>query len=146
MWPSGRLAPPNSGRDAQRLPRAKPLHYPAVVTWVIPLLLLLLMSPLVVAILRINELFVLRPKAGKLVVVRGRVPPKLLHDLDDVLRGAGHHDVGLRAVVEDGRATLYPEGAQLPAGVRQQLRNTISLWPVAKIRNAPRRAKFPPRT
>lgn len=108
-------------------------------TWVIPLLLLLLVSPLVVAILRINELFLLRPKGGKLAIVRGRIPQKLLRELNDVLRTAGLSDVGLRAVVEDGRAKLYAEGAQLPAGVRQQLRNTISLWPVAKIRNAPRR-------
>ena len=111
--------------------------------WAIPLLLLLLLSPLVVGLMRINELFVVQQRAGELRRLRGRIPPALFHELHDVLRRAGLTDVRLRAVVEDGRAKLYSEGQKLPANVRQQLRNTISLWPVSKIRNAPRRTKLP---
>lgn len=110
-----------------------------------PLLLLLLVTPLVVGLMRINELFLLRLQAGKLKLVRGRIPPQLLGDLGDVLRHAAldesaRAELQLRGVVEDGRARLYASGAELSAAVKQRLRNTISLWPVAKIRQSSRRA------
>ncbi len=108
-------------------------------SWILPLLLLLLLTPLVVGLMRINELFLLRTRNGKLQLVRGRIPQSLLTDLGDVLRAAKLDDIQLRGVVEDGRARLYAHGGELDAGVKQQLRNTISLWPVVKIRNAPKR-------
>lgn len=107
----------------------------------IPLLLLLLAAPLVVALLRANELFVLRLRNGQLRVVRGRIPGQLLDDIRDVLRQSELSDVELKGVVEDGRAKLYAHGERFPRHLRQRLRNTISLWPVPKIRNAPKRRR-----
>jgi hypothetical protein len=106
----------------------------------VPLLLLLLTMPLVVALMRANELFALRMRQGRLQLVRGRIPPRLLSDIDDVLQRAGAGRVDLRGVVEDGRATLRVAGGALEPTTMQRLRNTISLWPVAKIRNASRKA------
>jgi len=103
------------------------------------LLLVLLTIPLVVALLRANELFALRWRAGKLRVVRGRIPQALLGDIRDVLRDAGAPPTELRGVVEDGRTALRATTGDLPNHVNQRLRNTISLWPVAKIRNAAKR-------
>lgn len=105
----------------------------------IPLAMILLTIPLVVALLRANELFVVRRRAGRMRVVRGRIPQGLLDDLDDVLRTASIDDAELKAVVEDGRPRLYAQDQQFSRDVRQRLRNTISLWPVTKIRNAPKR-------
>ncbi|HZO16295.1 MAG TPA: DUF3634 family protein [Polyangiaceae bacterium] len=97
------------------------------------LLLALVAMPLIVAITRANELFALRISQGRLSLVRGRIPPRLFEDIGDVLRRAGVEKASLRAVSENGRAAVRGD---LPAVVMQRLRNTISLWPVAKIRNA----------
>ena len=107
-------------------------------SWWIALVLLALVVPLFVGLRRINELFVVRARRGRLELVRGRIPRRLLGDLDDVMRSAPEAEVELRAVIEDGRAVIHTRPEIAPP-LRQRLRNTISLWPVAKIRNAPRR-------
>ena len=109
-------------------------------TWLIPLLLLVLVIALIVGLSRIGELFVLVTKAGKVEVRRGRVPQGLLRDIRDVIRSAGfRRQARLRVVVEDGRAVFRYGGDTLPAPVKQRLRNVLALWPVAKIRAAPKR-------
>ncbi len=101
------------------------------------LLLLLFTAPLVVALLRANELFYLRLHDGRIRVARGRIPQRLLDDITDIVRDAGVREGTLRGVSEDGRVRLYAE-AELPEGHRQRLRNVIGGWQVAQIRNAPR--------
>ncbi len=103
--------------------------------------LVLVSIPLVIGLLRINELFCLELRAGKLRVRRGRIPQGLLDDIRDVLSKAQVGDIELRGVIEDGRAQLRPRGVELPASVRQRLRNTIALWPLAKIRSAPKKRR-----
>lgn len=107
----------------------------------IPLALLLLCIPLVVGMLRINELFFLRIRAGRLRFVRGRIPQGLLDDIGDVVSTTGVENAEVRAVIEGGSPAIYVHGQQVPRAFRQRLRNTISLWPLAKIRNAPRRRR-----
>jgi hypothetical protein len=109
------------------------------VSLLIPLVLLLLSIPLVLALVRANELFLVRVQGGKARLVRGRIPPKLLGDIDDVAAATGASEAEVRAVVEDGKTAVYVHGRNIPRDMRQRLRNTISLWPVAKIRNAPKR-------
>ncbi len=104
----------------------------------VPALLLVLCIPLVIGILRINELFLLRVQAGRLRHVRGRIPRRLYDDIADVVSSLEVDAAEVRAVVEDGRASIYVHGKRIPRALRQRLRNTISLWPVAKIRNAPK--------
>ena len=101
------------------------------------ILLLILGVPLVVALLRINELFLVRVRGGKVRVVRGRIPQALLNDFAEILRDPPLEECSLRGVVEDRRLRIYPEGA-LNEGQRQRIRNVVAGWPVAKIRNAPR--------
>lgn len=109
--------------------------------WLIPLLLLLALGiALIVGLGRATELFVLVTRAGRVEVLRGRVPPRLLRDISDVVRSAGfRRQARLRVVVEDGRAVWRYAGDPLPAPVKQRLRNILALWPVAKIRAAPKR-------
>jgi hypothetical protein len=101
------------------------------------LVLLALLSPLVVALMRANELFYLRLREGRLRVARGRIPQALLDDIADVLRDPPVAEGSVRGVSEDGRAVLYAEG-ELSEGQRQRLRNVVAQWPVVRIRNAPR--------
>jgi hypothetical protein len=108
-------------------------------SWGIAIGLAVLVAVVILGLMRINELFVLRKTAGKLIVVRGRIPPRLLGDIDDVLRHAKVDGVVLRGVSEQGRLRLRAKGAELGAAVQQRLRNVAAQWPLAKVRNAPRR-------
>ena len=98
----------------------------------IPLLLLMLVVPLVVGLVRANELFVLRIAGGRLHRVRGKVPPRLVGEIADVLK-QGPRTGRVRGVIEDKRARLYVEGEISPEQA-QRLRNVIAQWPVARIR------------
>ena len=104
----------------------------------LPLALLLLVIPLVLALVRANELFCLRVCGERTAIARGRIPQGLLDDINDILRRPPVDRATLRAVVEDGVPRFYVEG-EITDAQRQQLRNILSMWPVAKIRNAPRR-------
>ncbi len=107
----------------------------------IPLALLILSIPLVLGLLRINELFYIRVRGGKMRLIRGRIPSRLLDDIEDVVGMTGVIDAEVRAVIESQSAAIYVHGEKIPRAFRQRLRNTISLWPVAKIRNAPKRRR-----
>ncbi|HZF50620.1 MAG TPA: DUF3634 family protein [Polyangiaceae bacterium] len=103
----------------------------------LPLLLLLGLIPLVLALVRANELFCLRARGDRLRIVRGRIPQKLLDDIGDILRRPPVEDAEIRVVVEDRAPRVYVQG-ELSEAQRQQLRNTVSMWPVVKIRSAPK--------
>jgi Protein of unknown function (DUF3634) len=104
---------------------------------VIALLLLAATVPLVIALLRANELFYLRLRGGRIRIARGRVPQRLLDDMADILRDPAPAGGTLRGVSEDGRVQLY-EDAGLTDAQKQQLRNVVGGWTVAQVRNAPR--------
>jgi hypothetical protein len=94
-------------------------------------LLLLLAIPFGYALRRSNELFVARVRAGKLEVVRGRLPQGLFDDLEDVFART-KADAALRVVVEDRRPHLKIKGAD--EGTAQRARNVIGRFPLAEIR------------
>lgn len=104
----------------------------------IPLVLLLAAIPLVIALVRANELFFVRVEGRNIRVLRGRLPQRLLDDITDVLRAEPVGRGAVRVVVEDRRARVYVEGDISPEQ-GQRLKNTVSLWPLAKLRAAPRR-------
>ncbi len=101
------------------------------------LILLLVSIPLVVALMRANELFLLRISGGQVRVARGRIPQKLLNDLAEILRDPPMDEGSLRGVAEDRRVRIYPTG-ELTDGQKQRIRNVVATWPVARIRQAPR--------
>jgi hypothetical protein len=107
-----------------------------MVSLLIPALLLVIAVPLVLALVRANELFCLRVRGERIVIARGRIPQRLLDDIADVVQRGQRHAT-IRGVVEDRRVRVYVEGDLSPEE-RQRLRNTVSTWPVAKIRAAPR--------
>jgi hypothetical protein len=104
--------------------------------WLVAVILLLLASPLVIAILRANELFVVDILQGKARLVRGRAPPRLLADVSDVVRDVAR--ARLHCVNEGGKPTLYAEGMLSPAE-KQRLRNLVGIFSVAQIRSGARK-------
>jgi hypothetical protein len=99
------------------------------------LILLVLSFPLVLAITRANELFYLRVRVGKIRVTRGRIPRKLLQDIEDVVASVPY--ANLRGVSEGGRPRLYADG-DLGPDHKQRLRNLVGTWTTPQIRTAPR--------
>ena len=104
------------------------------------LVALLISMPLVLALVRANELFLVRVRDGSARLVRGRVPPRLFDDLSDVVRKPAVLRADLRAVSEGGKPRLYAEGELSPEH-KQRLRNVIGTWTVQQIRTAPRRRR-----
>ena len=99
------------------------------------LVVIVVLIALFVVVPRMNELFLVSVRGGRVLVVRGRVPPGLLHDIEDVVQRAGVE----RATI---RALKAPEGARLVVsgvdeGVAQRLRNAFRLQPMAQLRAAP---------
>ncbi|HMJ56007.1 MAG TPA: DUF3634 family protein [Polyangiaceae bacterium] len=105
---------------------------------VLGLVALLASAPLVLALVRANELFFVRVRDGKVRIVRGRVPARLFDDLADVVQKPAVTHADLRAVNEGGRPRLYAEGELSPEH-KQRLRNVIGAFTVQQIRTAPRR-------
>src|SRR5689334_19658724 len=104
-------------------------------SWLLALAFLALTAPLTLALVRANELFCLRVRAGKVIVRRGRIPQRLLDDVADTVRPVTR--ATLRAVSEGGRPRLYAEGDLGPEQA-QRLRNLLGTWSIAQIRTAPR--------
>ena len=83
-----------------------------------------------------DELFCVSVRGGRALVVRGRIPPALLADLSAVVARPPVARATLRAMKDAGDARLVVEG--VPDGAAQRLRNAFALYPIAKLRAAPR--------
>jgi hypothetical protein len=103
------------------------------------LLLLLLALPLVIAIARSNQLFVLRARAGKLELTRGRLPQALFSELADVAERQRLDGIEIRVVVEDKKPRLLVSGTIGEAPL-QQLRNVLGRFQTSQIRTGKLRA------
>lgn len=103
-------------------------------------LALLLVAALVLGIglARANELFYVRVEGRHVRLLRGRLPQRLLDDIAEVLRAEPVGRGAVRAVVEDRRPRVILEGDISPEQ-GQRIRNVVGMWPLAKIRSAPRR-------
>lgn len=84
---------------------------------------------------RMNELFLISVRGGKLLVVRGRVPVRLRQDLADVICRASVKRARIRAVRESGHARLIAHGVD--QGTSQRLRNAFGIHPVQRLQAAP---------
>ena len=84
---------------------------------------------------RMNELFLVSVREGEVLVVRGRVPAALLHDIADVVRRARLRRGTIRAVRESGHSRLVTSG--IDDGTTQRLRNTFGTHPIQRLQAAP---------
>ena len=82
---------------------------------------------------RINELFLLSVRNGRVIVVRGRVPPGFLRDVRMIMRGVPRATI--RGVKSEGHARIT--GSGLDERVLQRLRNAFGTYPASRLRGAP---------
>lgn len=82
-----------------------------------------------------NELFVLRIDDGKVRVVRGRIPKRLLDGIADIAEKSRVSGVRVRVISEGGSPRLVPD--ELSPELAQRIRNVVGQFTVAEIRNAP---------
>lgn len=87
-------------------------------------------------IARQRELFCLSVRGGRVLVVRGRIPPGLLRDVRDVISAAGVPRATIRGVRTENGARLVASGA-VSDHVAQRLRNVFGLHPVSRLVAAP---------
>jgi len=102
-------------------------------TWLLTILALsLLLLPLGLSIRRSTELFRVRVRDGKARFVRGRLPPRLLTDLSDVVRSPPVARAEIWAVRRSGKPRLQTKG-ELSREQQQRLRNIIGTYSLARI-------------
>ena len=83
-----------------------------------------------------EDLFCLSVRGGRVLVVRGRVPPRFVADVRDLVGRSRARDVTIRARPTDHGGRLVFAG-DLDEGTRQRLRNVFGLIPAAQLRSAP---------
>jgi hypothetical protein len=83
-----------------------------------------------------EDLFCLSVRDGRLLIVRGRVPPRFVADVRDVLARMGVRDVTIRAHRTAHSGRLSFSGA-IDEFTQQRLRNVFGLIPAAQLRSAP---------
>lgn len=82
---------------------------------------------------RINELFLLSVRNGRVIVVRGRVPPGFLRDVRMIVRGVP--SAKIRGVKSEAHARIT--GSGLDERALQRLRNAFGNYPASRLRAAP---------
>ena len=86
---------------------------------------------------RARTLFELEIRSGRLEHARGRMPQGLLNDILAVLPRNHETRLLIRCSVERDRARLTTRGP-ITDEAAQQLRNLLGLWPLPRLRVAPR--------
>jgi len=85
---------------------------------------------------RTRELFVVSVRAGRVLVVRGRVPAGLLADIRVAVSRPRVARATIKAVRSERGGKLAFSG-DLDEGRRQRLRNIFALYPLSQLRCAP---------
>jgi hypothetical protein len=85
------------------------------------------------ALRRANEIAALDVLGGRLRVRRGRLPAGLRSDIEAIVSRRPVERATVRIVSEGGRPAVVTTGA-LSDAQKQQLRNVVGLWPLAKLR------------
>lgn len=83
---------------------------------------------------RASTLFVVTIRDGRVARSRGRIPPRLLSEIADIIERAGVVRARIRGVVRDGRPVLLFDGEMSP-GTMQQMRNVVGQFTAGEIRN-----------
>jgi hypothetical protein len=91
------------------------------------------------AFTRSRTLFVLSVRDGRVLVVRGRIPGRLLQELRDVVSRPPVRRATIRAWASEDGGHLSASGVD--EGTEQRLRNVFRLYPISQLRNAPRIAQ-----
>jgi len=85
-------------------------------------------------------LFELVVEDGRITRSRGRIPPRLLADMADVVERVGVARARIRCVVRRGRPALLFDG-EIGDGTGQMLRNVVGQFSTSEIRGSRRRQR-----
>jgi hypothetical protein len=96
--------------------------------------LAVLAIPFAISLYRSNELLCFEVTRGKMRVLRGRAPARLLNDLEDVVRRPKVPFATVRIVSENGKPRVLLSKGKIKDGQIQQLRNVVGRFQVAEIR------------
>jgi hypothetical protein len=101
------------------------------------LLALIIIIAITLAARRALIIFELDVRDGKLSRARGRIPQALLNDLLVVCPHGHDSKLTIACRVEQGRPRLIAKG-NLDAEALQRMRNLLGLWPLARLKAAPK--------
>jgi hypothetical protein len=104
------------------------------------LLFVALAIPFGLAIRRSTELFVISVREGNVEVVRGRLPPRLFSDVEDVLKRPPVEHGEVRVVAEQMRPRVRVSGT-INDVQAQRIRNVVGRYEIAQIRSGRRRRR-----
>lgn len=101
-----------------------------------PMVLVVLIAIAVIAyfLWRVNEIFCVSVRNGRALLVRGRIPPSLLHDIEDIVRRCNIRRATVRGVAGQHHARIVASGVDDFAA--QRLRNVFGTHPIQKLRGA----------
>ena len=85
---------------------------------------------------RTGELFCVSIRNGRALVVRGRVPAGMLHEIKDAMRRPPVRRGSIRALKTETGGRLVFSG-DIDEGRRQRMRNVFALHPASQLRQAP---------
>jgi len=83
---------------------------------------------------RANEIFCVSMRDGRVLLVRGRIPPAVMDGFADVARRQRVARATVRAIAGQGHARLSISGTD--ENTAQRLRNVFGHHPVARLRGA----------
>lgn len=83
---------------------------------------------------RANEIFCVSVRHGRVLLVRGRIPPSLLHDIEDVVRRSNVRRATIRGVAGPHHARIV--ASDVDEFAAQRLRNVFGTHPIQKLRGA----------
>ncbi len=84
---------------------------------------------------RLNEVFCVSIRDGKVLLVRGRAPQRLVNEMTAVLRLGKVRRGTIRGVKSERGVRLACSG--LDDGTEQRLRNVLGTMPISQLRAAP---------
>jgi len=85
---------------------------------------------------RTRTLFFVSVRDGKVLVVSGRVPGGMLHEIAESMRRPKVRRASIRALKTESGGRLAFRG-DIDEGRRQRMRNVFALYPASQLRNAP---------
>ena len=100
--------------------------------WVFLVLTAVGIAALIYSARRHAELFLIRVEGGQTRFIRGRIPPRLLSEINEVVKRAKIESTQIRVVVEGGEPHVV--APELTEGIRQQLRNVVGTYKLPQIR------------
>jgi Protein of unknown function (DUF3634) len=85
---------------------------------------------------RMSEIFMVSVRNGKVLVVRGRVPGNMLHEIADAMSRPRVRRGSIKAHKTETGARLSFSG-DIDEGRQQRMRNVFALYPASQLRHAP---------